>query len=110
MRQAAPEWRRLGCAALIGALLAFPAGMTLSTREPVQLDAPHAQRPSGQPGNAIDARKPYSPEVLGDAHVIDEHRRTAQAMELSCRQTGQLCAEAEQARKYLLARDGEGKR
>jgi hypothetical protein len=110
MRQAGPEWRRLGCAALLGAIVAFPAGVALSPREPVQPDAPKAQRPSGQARNTIEARNPYSAEVLDDAHVVDEHRRTVEAMELSCRQTGALCAEAEEARRYLLARDGERKR
>lgn len=110
MRGAAPDWRKLGCAAQLGAIVAFPAGMAVSIRQPVQTDATEAQRPSGQARKKMEGRNPYAPEILSDAHVVDQHRRTVEAMELSCRQTGALCAEAEQARKYLLARDDEGKR
>jgi hypothetical protein len=110
MRGAAPEWRKFGCAALLGAIVAFPAGMAFSSREPVQAEAPKARTPSGQPRKAMEGRNPYAPEVLSDAHVIDQHRRTVETMELSCRQTGALCAEAEQARKYLVTREAEGDR
>jgi hypothetical protein len=110
MRQPAGEWRRLGWAALLGAIVAFPAGMLFSARKPVQPQAAETSQPSSHVRNRMEWRDPYSPDVLGDPHVVDQHRRTVEAMELSCRQTGKLCAEAEQARAYLLAHDGSGKR
>src|SRR5687767_2773386 len=105
MQRAAPEWRKLGCAALLGAIVAFPAGVAVSLREPIQTEAAETQRPSGQVRKNMAGRNPYAPEILSDTHVVDQHRRTVEAMELSCRQTGALCAEAEKAREYLLARD-----
>jgi hypothetical protein len=109
MKPAAPEWRRLGCAAALGAIVAFPAGLAFSAREAAP---PHAaaaaQAPGGPSGGRTAGRNPYSPDVLGDPHVVDQHRRTVEAMELSCRQTGELCAEAERARGYLVARESGG--
>jgi hypothetical protein len=84
--------------------------MAFFAREPVQAEATETRTPSSQVRKEMEGRNPHSAEVLSDAHVIDQHRRTVEAMELSCRQTGELCAEAEQARRYLLAQDGEGKR
>jgi hypothetical protein len=111
MKPAAPGWRRLGCAAALGAILAFPAGMAFSAREAAPPDAAAAPKaPGGRSGGKTAGRNPYSPDVLGDPHVVDQHRRTVEAMESSCRQTGELCAEAERARDYLVAREGDGRR
>jgi hypothetical protein len=77
--------------------------MAFSSSSPIQPEAGEARRSSGSVREKAERRNPYSPDVLSDAHVAEEHRRTVEAMELSCRQTGELCAEAEQARGYLDA-------
>jgi hypothetical protein len=56
-----------------------------------------------EPGKE-QARNPFSPVVLDDPYVVGQHRRAVEAMELSCRRTGELCAEAEQGRRYLRER------
>jgi hypothetical protein len=107
MKPAAPEWRRLGCAAPLGAIFAFPAGMAFSAREAAAPDA--AAKTSGGPSRGKTAgRNPCSPDVLGDPHVVDQHRRTVEAMGSSCPQTGKLCVEPDRARGYLVARGRGG--
>lgn len=101
MKLAAPEWRRLLGAAALGAIIAFPAGLILSGRGSVQPDASEAKRSTAPSRPEQAARNPFSPIVLGDPYVKEQHRKAVEAIELSCRQTGQLCAEAEKAREYL---------
>ncbi len=94
--------RLLGCAALLGAAIAFPAGMMLGgsgagleqAAERGAGDAPRAK-----PKRAV--RDFYSPSVLGDPYVIEQQLRVVQALELSCRQFGERCAEAEKSRKRV---------
>jgi hypothetical protein len=111
MGLAAPEWRRLLGAAALGALIAFPAGLLFSGRGSVQ---PEARRSSAAPPSEQAPQKagrnPFSPIVLDDPYVEAQHRRAVEAMELSCLRTGQLCAEAQQARQYLRRRDADGGR
>jgi hypothetical protein len=100
MRASAREWRRLGCAALLGAIIAFPTGVLFSGRARVDQKTTDSKATSAPAGRA-EARKPYSPDVLGDPYVVRQHREIVEALEMSCRQTGENCAEAKQARRYL---------
>ena len=94
--------RLLGCAALLGAAIAFPAGMMLGR-------GGAAPEPAAEPG-AGEARRPapkravrdfYSPRILDDPYVIEQQIRVVEALELSCRQYGERCAEARQARERV---------
>jgi hypothetical protein len=77
--------------------------MAFSGSSSFQPEAGEAHRSPSPMRKTAERRDPYSPDILGDAHVLEQHRRTVEAMELSCRQTGALCAEAEKARGYLEA-------
>src|SRR5687768_6783059 len=104
MRTTAREWQRLGCAAVLGAIIAFPAGVLLSGRGSVQQD-PTESKAAGGTASEAGARKPYSPNVLSDPYVLQQHREIVEALEISCRQMGEGCVEAEQARRYLRERN-----
>ncbi|MFZ3483212.1 hypothetical protein [Sphingomonas sp. 3-13AW] len=87
----------MGCAALIGAAVAFPAGVMLAGREPV------AERAAPTPGSGgwgapPGARNPYSPGLSKDPYILDQQRRMVEALEAQCRDRGVLCAQARQAR------------
>ena len=94
--------RMLGCAALIGAAIAFPAGMMLAGGGGGTQG--EAERRSGkaspaQPKQAV--RDFYSPTILDDPYVIEQQLRVVEALELTCRQNGERCAEARQARQRV---------
>jgi len=108
MKASAGEWRRLGCAALLGAIVAFPAGVLLSGRGLVEQDRTDSNATSA-PASEAETRKPYSPNVLGDPYVVRQHREIVEALEMSCRQTGEGCAEARQARRYLEREAGRAR-
>jgi hypothetical protein len=92
------DWRMIGCAAAIGAVLAFPAGLMLAGRNaPLSRDGSGA-RPDASVGKKADARDFYSPKVTSDPYVLDQQRRVVEALELECRHYGKHCAEAGQAR------------
>lgn len=94
-------WPAIGCAALIGASIAFPLGVMMGggrTTGPGAAPPGSAVRAGSEPRTA---RNPYSPRVVGDPYVIDQQRRVLQALELGCRQTRQHCSEAEQARRRI---------
>lgn len=95
------DWRALGCAALLGASIAFPAGlMVRGGGTPVRTAAEPA-RPGPAAGQRRTARNPFSPRIAGDPYVIDEQRKVLQALELSCRQLKRHCAEAGEARRRI---------
>ena len=100
MRATAREWQRLGCAAVLGAIIAFPAGVLFSGRGLVQQQTTDAKATTA-PARQSEARKPYTPNVLNDPYVLQQHREIVEALETSCRQTGEGCVEAKQARRYL---------
>ena len=89
--------RSLGCAALLGAAIAFPAGMMLGGRGPTT-----EQAAKGGVGNAPRSkpavREFYSPSILDDPYVIEQQLRVVEALELSCRKLGERCVEAQKAR------------
>jgi hypothetical protein len=105
MRGLARDWRRLGCAAVLGAIVAFPAGVLLSGRDAVQVVAPNSETTAASPRHQSAARKPYSPHVLSDPYVLQQHEEIVEALEASCCKTGEACAEASQARRYLRQRE-----
>lgn len=84
---------RLAAALLIGAALAFPAGMMLARRD----DSPLARNP--RPQAAV--RDVFSPRVRSDPYFLDRQRENVEALELYCRDTGESCAEARDARRWL---------
>lgn len=104
MKATSREWQRLGCAAVLGAIIAFPAGVVFSGRGMVQQKATDSKATTA-PGRQAEARNPYSPNVLSDPYVLQQHREIVEALEISCRQTGEGCVEAQQARRYLLERE-----
>ena len=89
------DWRAIGCAALVGASIALPLGMAIGGEE---LPPDNARSPNASSRGQPPARNIYSPAVTSDPYVIEQQRRVAEALEMSCRQSGRLCAEAEQAR------------
>jgi hypothetical protein len=92
--------RGLAWAALIGAAVAFPAGMMLSGREAVrEKAAPTA--PSDRRGPGADSRDLYSPDIAGDPYVLDRQEKVVEALETQCRHSGERCAEAKAARRSL---------
>ena len=110
MKAPAREWQRLGCAAVLGAIVAFPAGVVFSGRQSVQLEAPDSKTTTAPARHKTEARKPYLPNVLSDPYVLQQHREIVEALEISCRQTGEGCVEAKQARRYLLEREATRER
>jgi hypothetical protein len=99
------SWGRTGCAALAGAALALPIGVTIGgnwAQQDHQLarSAPTLSDASGRTRNI------YSPQVRGDPYVIAQQRRVVDALELSCRQSGQYCKEARQARERVAEAEG----
>jgi hypothetical protein len=93
----------MGCAALLGASIAFPAGLMVGGGGSGAPDrgAPEAARSGPAGGDSRTARNPFSARILGDPYVIEEQRKVLRALESSCRQSKQLCAEAEQARRRI---------
>ena len=82
---AGKDLTRLAAGVLIGAVLAFPAGMIVARRE----SRPEAR---AAPPAATATRAMFSPKVLGDPYFLDRQLANVEALELHCRQTGALCA------------------
>ena len=97
------DWRSIGCAALAGALIAFPAGVMLSRSERQET----ARRTAGSLPKRTDGRNFYSPGVVNDPYVLEQQRRVVEALELSCRQFRENCAEARPARQRIEEAAGE---
>jgi len=92
--------RGLAWAAVIGAAVAFPAGMMFSGREAVrEKAAPTAPRDRRAP--QADARNFYSPDIAGDPYVLDRQEKVVEALETQCRHAGERCGEAKEARRWL---------
>ena len=100
-RNGKSDWRGIGCAAVLAASIAFPLGMLVGGNEPVREKAGNAGRPGLSRREVPPARNVYSPNIAGDPYVIDEQRKVLRALEGSCRQMKQYCAEAEQARRRI---------
>jgi len=85
---------RAGLAALLGAAIAFPAGMMFAGGD----EADGTRR---QPSSGAAMRKFYSPKVLDDPYFVEQQRRNVEALELQCSESGEMCYEAKQARRWL---------
>lgn len=98
----------IGCAAAIGAMLAFPAGLMIAGRPaaPPQQNS-DAGRPNAPAAKTAEARDFYSPKVTSDPYVLDQQRRVVEALELECRHYGKHCAEAGQARRRIEENAGD---
>ena len=97
------DWRTAGCAALLAAAIAFPAGLLVGGggTDVRQVAGPGRPAPSG--GGARTSRNLYSPRVASDPYVIEEQRKVLRALEAGCRQMKLHCAEAGQARLRIEA-------
>ena len=89
------ELARLAGALLIGAAVAFPAGLWLAG-EPERPAGPRAVPPRAEVGRAV-----YSPRIKDDPYFLEQQRKGVQALEAECRRTGEFCAEAREARRGL---------
>jgi hypothetical protein len=89
------EVARLAAALLIGAALAFPAGLWLAG-ESERVAGPRATPPRAKVGRAI-----YSPSIRDDAYFLDQQRKGIETLKAECRRTGAFCAEARLARRRL---------
>ncbi|HEX8624682.1 MAG TPA: hypothetical protein VF782_06335 [Allosphingosinicella sp.] len=102
------RWRTLGCAALLGASIAFPlglivggGGLIVSGDGTTGGNAEGPARPEPSSGEARTVRNVYSPQVRSDPYVIEQQRKVLRALEVSCSQLKRHCAEAEQARRRI---------
>ena len=84
---------RLAAALLLGAAIGFPAGLWVAGRD-------GADRPPTRQSQA-DRRAMFSPDVRGDPYVLDQLRQQVEALEVHCRRTGEMCAEARGARQRI---------
>ena len=82
---------RLAIALLLGAAIAFPAGLWVAGRQ--DTSRPSVPRPQSE------RRAVFSPDVRGDPYVLDQLRQQVEALEAHCRRTGEMCAEARGARQ-----------
>ena len=102
------DWRAIGCAALMGASIAFPLGLLVSGEGPSRPGTRDSAGDGPAGGKTAASRNPYSPRVLDDPAVIDQQRRVAEALATSCDRYKLHCAEAEQAR--LRIEEAEARR
>lgn len=91
----------LVCALLLGAAIALPVGMMLGG-----IGGDEAQTLVMPPAADATARNAYSPKVLSDPYFVDEQRKGAEALEAHCRDTGEMCAEARAARRWVEKHGG----
>ena len=97
-RAMASDWRKLGCAALSGAVLAFPVGLIVGERQAAPESGSVATKmDDGSEGNF---RKVYSPNIFKDPYVLRQQRKVVESLEVECRHFGTHCAEAGQARRW----------
>jgi hypothetical protein len=92
---------RLAVALLLGAALAFPAGMMAGR---IGFDAPPAE--PDRPRNTAPVRDVFSPAMRSDPWFLERQREGVEALESHCRRTGETCAEAREARRWLDRQGG----
>lgn len=93
------NWGAMGCAALLGAAVAFPAGLIIGWHDP---PVEKAQR--GTAGMIGNYRKIYSPDAHNDPYVQAQWQRVVEELEAQCSYTGERCTEAKAARESLNAK------
>ena len=92
---------RLGCAALVGAAIACPAGVIVGGSFPPHERPAVEKRGTAGPAPKPQARNFYSPRFRSDPYVLDQQRQVVEALELSCRQFRERCREAAEARRRI---------
>jgi hypothetical protein len=91
----------MGCAALLGASIAFPLGILVGGYDPPRQAPRGPGRPAPTGGQVPTSRNVYSPRIASDPYVIAQQREVLRALESSCRQFDRHCEEAGQARLRL---------
>lgn len=91
------RWGSLA-AFLLGIAIALPIGLMLAGDEASPTRAPA--------GAAAERRDYYSPRVVDDPYFVEQQRRNVSALEAHCEDTGQGCAEARAARRWLEEHGG----
>ena len=86
---------KLGAGLLIGAALAFPAGMMVAGSG----EGPDGVRPPGR--EAAVVRDVFAPSIRSDPYFLDRQREGVEALERHCASTGESCAEARAARRRI---------
>ena len=95
------DFAKLGLAVLLGAAIAFPAGlMVAGSRDGLDRSRPAAPR------RDAPMRDMFSPSVRSDPWFLERQREGIEALEQYCAQTGQSCAEARAARRRLTEIEG----
>lgn len=89
----------MGCAAFVGAAVAFPAGVIFGARDAIRQYDPEAQR--GHASGNANFRKFYSPQIFNDPYVQNQWEKGVEALEKQCRNAGEHCSEAKAARRSL---------
>ena len=87
---------KLALALLVGAAIAFPAGMMVAGSRNGSGRAPTA--PAQEAGAVRDM---FSPSISGDPTFVARQREGVEALERYCARTGESCAEARAARRML---------
>jgi hypothetical protein len=96
-----PRTGQWGCAAAIGAALALPAGYVLGLHSP--------QRSAEQRKEVVSTKNDkmpnvFSPNILSDPAVKDQHQKIVEDLELGCVRQRLHCEEAASARRWLEKR------
>jgi hypothetical protein len=89
----------LGCAFVIGLVGAFVAGVVVASAAVTESET----RSRVNRGNAA-LLNPFSPNPMSDPYFIEQERKNVEALERTCRETGQYCNEAAQMRQWLVER------
>jgi hypothetical protein len=87
---------KLGLALLVGAAIAFPAGMMVAGSGGDSDGPAPANRQS-----AASVRDVFSPSIRTDPWFLERQREGVEALERHCTQTGESCPEARAARVAL---------
>ena len=87
---------KLGFELLVGAAIAFPAGMMVAGLRGGS-DRPAPATPQETPA----VRDVFSPSISRDPWFLARQREGAEALEAYCARTGESCAEARAARRAL---------
>ncbi len=102
------DWLAGSCPVLQRASIALSLGMILSC-SPGAPESPTSASPNSASTTyqELRTRNVYSPEVATDPYVIEEQRRVAQALRLSCEHFKTHCKEAEQAQRFITAAEAQ---
>ena len=87
---------KLGLALLVGAAIAFPAGLMVAGSQ----NGLSGLRPAA-PRRDAAMRDMFSPSVRSDPWFLERQREGLAALERYCARTGESCAEARAARRRL---------